>query len=197
MDGIEKIIERINAAAAEECAAIAQKAEDECTAIRGEYEKKLQAAYETAIYNGEREINLDTDRLVRNARLDARKELLLAKQNILDGAFQAAKQKLLELPEDQYIAWLASLACQASEGSGEIILSSRDRGLGEKLLAKANEALAAKGKKAELRLSDETRDIDAGFVLLDGRTEVNCSLSSILGDKRQAIASKVAEKLFD
>ena len=128
MDGIEKIIERINAAAAEECAAIAQKAEDECAAIRGEYEKKLQAAYESAIHNGEREINLDTDRLVRNARLDARKELLLAKQNILDGAFQAAKQKLLELPEDgeemaflciygPHLAALLADGCQHDVGS--------------------------------------------------------------------------------
>lgn len=197
MDGIEKIIERINAAAAEECAAIAQKAESDCAAIRGEYEKKLQAAYESAIEKGEKEIGLDAERMLRNARLDARKELLLAKQNVLDTAFQTAKEKLLALPEDQYIAWLASLACKASDGSGEIILSARDKELGEKILAKANEALIAKGKKGELKLSNETRNIDAGFILLDGRTEVNCSVSSILEDSRQAIAAKVAEKLFD
>ena len=197
MDGIEKIIERINAAAAEECAAIAQKAESDCAAIRSEYEKKLQAAYESAIEKGEKEIGLDAERILRNARLDARKELLLAKQNVLDAAFQTAKEKLLNLPEDQYIAWLASLACKASDGSGEIILSARDKGLGEKLLAKANEALLAKGKQAGLKLSNETRNIDAGFILLDGRTEVNCSVSSILEDSRQAMAAKVAEKLFD
>lgn len=197
MDGIEKIIERINAAAAEECAAIAQKAESDCAAIRSEYEKKLQAAYESAIEKGEKEIGLDAERTLRNARLDARKELLLAKQNVLDTAFQTAKEKLLNLPEDQYIAWLASLACKASDGSGEIILSARDKGLGEKLLAKANEALLAKGKQAGLKLSNETRNIDAGFILLDGRTEVNCSVSSILEDSRQAMAAKVAEKLFD
>lgn len=197
MDGIEKIIERINAAAAEECAAIAQKAESDCAAIRSEYEKKLQAAYESAIEKGEKEIGLDAERTLRNARLDARKELLLAKQNVLDTAFQTAKEKLLNLPEDQYIAWLASLACKASDGSGEIILSARDKELGEKLLAKANEALIAKGKQAGLKLSNETRNIDAGFILLDGRTEVNCSVSSILEDSRQAMAAKVAEKLFD
>ncbi|MBQ2960966.1 MAG: V-type ATP synthase subunit E [Oscillospiraceae bacterium] len=197
MDGIEKIIERINAAAAEECAAIAQKAESDCAAIRSEYEKKLQAAYESAIEKGEKEIGLDAERMLRTARLDARKELLLAKQNVLDTAFQTAKEKLLNLPEDQYIAWLASLACKASDGSGEIILSARDKELGEKLLAKANEALIAKGKQAGLKLSNETRNIDAGFILLDGRTEVNCSVSSILEDSRQAMAAKVAEKLFD
>ena len=61
----------------------------------------------------------DAERMLRNARLDARQELLLAKQNVLDTAFQTAKEKLLNLPEDQYIAWLASLACKASDGSGE------------------------------------------------------------------------------
>ena len=41
MDGIEKIIERINAASAEECAVIAQEAEKDCEAIRADYAHKV------------------------------------------------------------------------------------------------------------------------------------------------------------
>ena len=196
MDGIEKIIGRINAAAAEECAAIAQKAQQDCDAVRAEYAHKVQVAYESAVHNGELEINRDTERIVRNAKLDARKELLFAKQEILDSAFEAAKQKLLNLPEDKYVAWLADLACKASDGKGELILSRRDSALGEKILAKANEALLSQGKKGELSISPETGDMEAGFILRSGRLEVNCSLQSLLDSKRQEIAVKVADKLF-
>ncbi len=196
MDGIEKIIQRINAAAAEECAAIAQKAEAESEVIRAEYAQKLQKAYENAIHSGEREIDLDADRVVRNARLNARKQLLGVKQELLDTAFEAARKELCAMPEDKYIDWLAKLACQTSDGSGEIILSPKDAAIGEKLVAKANEALSACGKKAELKLSAETRDIEAGFILQDGKMELNCSLSAIMEVRRQDIAAKVAEKLF-
>ena len=196
MDGIEKIIERINAAAAEECAVIAQKAAEECEVIRADYAHKVQSAYESAVHSGELEINLNAEHSLRNAKLDARKEILFAKQEIIDAAFDAAKKKLCELPEDEYVAWLAAMACEASDGRGELILAARDSALGEKLVAKANEALLAKGKKAELTLSGETRDMDAGFVLRDGKLEINCSLQAILDAKRQGIAVKVAEVLF-
>ena len=196
MNGIEKIIERINSAAAEECAVIAQKAAEECEVIRADYAQKVQSAYESAVHSGELEIKLDTERTVRNAKLDARKDLLFAKQEILDSAFEAARQKICTLPENEYLQWMAAMACEASGGSGELILSERDRALGEKLVAMANEALIARGRKGELRVSSETGNMEAGFVLRDGKLEVNCTLESILESKRQHIAAKLAEVLF-
>ena len=196
MDGIEKIIGRINAAAAEDCAAIAQKAQQECEAIHRDYAQKVQSAYENAIKNGQREIALDAEHIIRNARLDVRKELLQTKQQILDSAFTAAKEKLRQLPEDEYIAWLAHMAAEASSGSGEIILSHKDTAIGGKILEAANQALLKKGKKAELSLSTESKEMNAGFVLREGRLEVNCSLDALLEMKRQQLAAKVAEELF-
>lgn len=196
MDGIEKITQRINAAAAEECAAIAQKAAEECEVIRAAYAQKVQRAYESAVHNGELEIKLDADRVIRNAKLDARKDILFAKQEILDAAFDAAMQKLCNLPEDEYVAWMSGLACKASGGKGELIFNQRDRAVGEKVVAGANEALRSQGKKAELSLSSEIGDMEAGFMLRDGRLEVNCTLQSLLNSKRQEIAAKVAEELF-
>ena len=196
MEGIEKIIERINAAAADECAVIAQEAEQACEAIRADFAQKVQEAYESAVQSGELEIGLDADRVVRNAKLNARKEVLSVKQEVLDAAFEAAKKKVCEMSEDKYVAWLVALAAEASNGTGEIILSQKDSKLGEQVVAKANEALAAKGKKGELTVSTDNREMDAGFVLRDGNLEVNCTLDAILEMNRQSIAAKVAEDLF-
>ncbi len=196
MDGIEKIIERINAAAAEECAVIAQEAEKSCEAIRADFAQKVQSAYESAMQSGEVEVSLNAERIVRNANLNARKEVLSVKQEVLDAAFEAAKKKISEMPEDKYVAWMVAMAAEASDGCGEIILSQRDSKLGAELVAKANEALTAKGKKGGLTVSTENRDIDAGFVLRSGDLEVNCTLETILSMNRQNIATKVAEQLF-
>lgn len=196
MDGIEKIIGRINAAAAEECAAIAQKSQQDCDALRAEYAQKVRSAYESAVQSGQLDISLDAERVIRNAKLAARKELLSAKQQLLDAAFDAAKQRFCQLPEGEYLDWMAAMLSKASDGKGEIILAARDRALGEKLAAKANEALEAKGKKGELTVSSETREIDAGFVLRDGKLEINCTLDAILEMNRQGLAAKVAEELF-
>ena len=196
MDGIEKIIERINAASAEECAVIAQEAEKDCEVIRADYAQKVQRVYESAVKNGETEARLVAERFVRNAKLNARKDILTAKQEAMDMAFAAAKAMLEAMDEDKYVAWLADMACEASDGSGELILSKRDAALGDKIVAKANEALLAKGKKAELTVSTETQDLDAGFVLRDGKLEVNCTLSAILDMKRKDIAAAVADMLF-
>ena len=196
MDGIEKIIERINAASAEECAVIAQEAEKDCEVIRADYAQKVQRVYESAVKNGETEARLVAERFVRNAKLNARKDILTAKQEAMDMAFAAAKAKLEAMDEDKYVAWLADMACEASDGSGELILSKRDAALGDKIVEKANEALLANGKKAELTVSTETQDLDAGFVLRDGKLEVNCTLSAILDMKRKDIAAAVADMLF-
>ena len=196
MDGIEKIIGRINAAAAEECAAIAQKAQQDCDVIRAEYAQKVQSAYESAVKSGEAEISLDAEHLIRNAKLDAREEILSVKQEVLNMAFDAAKVKLSTLSEDKYLAWLVSMACEVSNGSGELILSKRDAALGERIAAKANEVLISQGKKGELTVSQDVCDIDAGFILREGNTEVDCSLSAILEFKRKNMAAAVADMLF-
>ena len=196
MDGITKITERINAAAAEECAVIAKEAEESCAAIRADFAQKAEAAYESGIQSGEIEVSLDAERIVRNAKLNARKEVLAVKQELLDAAFEAAKKKVAELPEDKYVAWLVAMAAEASEGCGEIILSQKDSKLGNQIVAKANEALAAKGKKGGLTVSTENRDMDAGFVLRDGNLELNCTLGTVLAANREKIATKVASDLF-
>ena len=111
-------------------------------------------------------------------------------------AFDAAKTKLSTLSEDKYLAWLVNMACEVSNGSGELILSKRDAALGERVAAKANEALVSQGKKGELTVSQDVCDIDAGFILREGKTEADCSLSAILEFKRKNMAAAVADILF-
>ena len=47
-----------------------------------------------------------------------------------------------------------------------------------------------------LAVSEETRDISGGFILKDGRIEVNCTFDALVRAEREQTAGEVAKLLF-
>ena len=67
-------------------------------------------------------------RLDRTARLEAKKSILNMKQETVSRAFELAKGKIAELPERDYVAFLAREASEAAvSGQEEVIFCERDR----------------------------------------------------------------------
>lgn len=50
---------------------------------------------------------------------------------------------------------------------------------------------------AMLTLAEETRPIQGGFILLDGRVETNCAFETLVRLEKTAMAGEVAKLLFD
>lgn len=197
MDGITKITERIMAEANAACAEISEKSAQRCEAIRSEYGTKAEDAYAELVSKGRTEIDIAAQRYVRNAQINSRKDILALKQDMIDSVFAAAKEKICSMPAKEYTAWLVSLVTEAAcSGDEELILDARDSAKGAEIVEKANAALAAKGGKAQLRLSDTVRDITGGIILRKGNIETNCTLDAILEQARKDLASAVAEQLF-
>ena len=98
------------------------------------------------------------------ARLEARKRLLSAKQDMVGQAFDLALKKLVELPEQDYIALLANLAVAASRtGQEQVIFSQKDRArYGKQVVTTANEILA---KRVSPKLPEELTASRAGAIL--------------------------------
>lgn len=145
MNGIEKITARIETDMKAEVEAIRKDAETRAAAIRAEYEAKAKAEADAAAAAGREAAARQLERLESAAKMDAKKELLAAKQECLDKAFGAAHKKLLALPEGEYVELLAKLAVKAAKtGREELIFSAADRErVGAKVVAKANSMLAA------------------------------------------------------
>ena len=120
-----------------------------------------------------------------------------ARQEVLAEAFEKALDQLCSLPDEKMVSLLASLALQAAPGGrGRLIFSPQGRAqIGAAVVAKANEALAARGAGA-LALAQETRPLRGGFILADGPVEVNCSFEAMLRLRREALEKPVAEILF-
>lgn len=199
MNGIDRITDRIEADAREQAKAIIAEAEAKCAEIRKENEKKAQERYLQLIRNGTKDCESGLERRKSAAEMDAKKSVLALKQDCVAEAFDMAKRRLADMPEDSYVGFLASLAASAAaDGSGEIILSARDRErCGKAVLERANAALAAKGLTPALTLAADSREISGGLILRQGGVEVNCSIEALVEALKGPMTADVARTLFE
>lgn len=199
MNGIDRITDRIEADAREQAKAIIAEAEAKCAEIRKENEKKAQERYLQLIRNGTKDCESGLERRKSAAEMDAKKSVLALKQDCVAEAFDMAKRRLADMPEDSYVGFLASLAASAAaDGSGEIVLSARDRErCGKAVLERANAALAAKGLAPALTLAADSREISGGLILRQGGVEVNCSIEALVEALKGPMTADVARTLFE
>ena len=204
MNGIEKITGQIDTDVQKEIDAALDQARAQAKEIEARYESQAQTQGEALRRKGEQDAALRRERLVDVARLEARKTLLAAKQDLVGQAFDLALKKLLELPDQEYIALLAKLAVAASRtGREQVIFSQKDRSrYGKQAVTMANDMLAKKAgpRAAEsagmLTLAEEARPMAGGLILRDGRVETNCSFEVLLHLQRDALSAEVARVLF-
>ena len=194
MNGIEKIIQRMEADAKAERDSITAAAQTQADAIRHDYQVTAATMQQDAqvrrlAQNAER-----LEHLNGSSQMACRQRTLAAKQAVIDEAFARAAQELTQLPREQYVPLLASLAAENGAGDEEIILSAADRAaVGLAVVDAAN----AKKPGAAFRLSDETRELGGGLVLRRGKVELNCGFAERLRRLRQEESSHVAKLLFD
>ncbi len=198
MNGIQKIIDRIEADAAAEQAQIKADAEARCAEIEAQYTETAQAEYQKIITDGEKLIKQRLERQTSAAALEAKKQVLAAKQEMVQAAFERAARLLSELPDAQYIKLLAQLAADASRtGSEMLAFSARDVSrVGESVKNEANALLRQSSKDANLTVSPDVRNIRGGVIVINGNIETNCSLDALVSMQRNALSGRIAEKLF-
>ncbi len=194
MKGTEKIIAHIEADANARADAILKEAEAKAAATREAYEQKAKEAYAEKIRAG---VKANQDRLEsmeRLAKMEGRKAILALKQDMVNESFDLAADKLVKLPEAQYVAFLAKLAAQASvTGDEQIVLNARDRkAVGEKVVAAANEKLSG----GKLTLAPETGDFKGGLILRRENIAVNCTAELLVDLCRDEMAAELAGVLF-
>ncbi len=196
MDGIEKITGRINEDVQREIDAMTADARREAGEIAARYREQADRESAEIVERGRRAAAEREERLASVAQLEARKLELAAKQEMLQKAFDKALERLLTLPEEQYIVLLSELAVKAARtGREQVILSQKDRTrYGKQAVTAANEKL---GDKGHLTLSQESRPIKGGLILSDGDVEVNGTFETLVRLQRGALDREVAKVLFD
>ena len=194
MNGIEKIISRMEADAKAERDAVTAAAQQKAESIRHDYQATADALQQEAQVRRQAQNAERLEHLNGSSQMACRQRVLAVKQEVIDEAFAQAAQQLTQLPAEQYVPLLAALAADNGVGDEEILLSAADRQtVGQAVADAAN----ARKPGAAFRLSDETRETGGGLVLRRGKVELNCGFTEKLRRLRQEESSAVAKLLFD
>lgn len=194
MDGIEKITARISGDVRSEIDAIEAETTREAEEIRRKYQETAEREREAILEHGRIAADEREHRLASVAALEAKKQTLGIKQELLSLAFAKAEEKLCHLSEEEYISLLAALAVGAAKtGDEKIILSSKDKvRCGEAVVVEANKRLP----NGKFTLAECRRDISGGLLLSSGDVEINCTFESLIQQLRGELTPQVAQILF-
>jgi V/A-type H+-transporting ATPase subunit E len=173
---IAKKAEKIQAGGREQVAAIEKEAQEEA-GRRAEDRKRKDIA---------------------TAELELRKALLAQKQKLIQQVFDEALKRLTNLRGQEYQRFIIELLLKVVEVGDEEVVFSSSAGheIGEKLLDEVNGRLAKEGRKGNIRIAKEDRDLQGGFILRRGKMEINCSLQALFKAVREELEPEVSRILF-
>ena len=194
MKGTEKIIAHIQSDAKAQADAILAQSEQQCAAIREDYENRAREAYTARIREGVKACEESIESRSRISQMENKKDLLSLKQEMVSAVFDRAKEMILSMPEAEYCSFLTALAVKSADcGTGEVILNAADRErFGDAVVKAANEKLGG-----NLTLSGEVGDFAGGLIVRNERIEVNSTLELLINLCRGEMSSQVAKALFE
>lgn len=227
MNGIENITARIGEDSKAELAKISADTQSQLDVIASEAKAAAQKETDEILARGKVQATERKARLISSAQMEERKMELAVKQEMLSLAFDGALEKLCSRSQSDYVELLATFALAAmTTGEEKLIFSAKDKdAVGAQVIAKVNEAVA-KGKTPDLpdsiadskagaileklvkkaaafmsgtslTLADETREMPAGFIMLDGDVEINCAFDTLVRLQKNNLELEVSNVMFD
>ncbi|MCB2311561.1 V-type ATP synthase subunit E [Clostridium tagluense] len=137
-------------------------------------------------------------RIISNAKLTVRNEKLVAMQKMIDKVFAKSLENLLVMGENEYLELVKKyLLSMPIAGDEEIILPGKYKSImSEDYLSQINTGLKAAGKIGEIKLSEQPRDINSGFIVLKNGIEINNTFESLVNSLRAELEPEIVEELF-
>lgn len=198
MTGTEKLTERIFEIANSRKDANLEQAQKEAAVLLDSARKEAESKKHEILEKAAIEANEKKERLTSVAKLEARKVILNAKQEMIEEVFLQAVEKLKSLPQDEYRQLIQNMIIYMIDSvDGEIILSENDKNrIGDGLSDSINKRLNEMGVKGRVKLSELSRNIDSGFILKFGDIEINSSFEAIVKSLRDELEPEVVKALF-
>ena len=193
-----KIVFKIEEEAAAEVAVILAEAKKKADAsakkIIDEAHAKAQEIQEESLLDAKEAAH----RQELIAELEARKNSLDSKRQILEEAYNLAAKELAQLTDEKWEKLIIAIINNASvTGEEKLCVPAKDFAKYQNgLLLEINAALAAKGKKGELTLAEERAPFTDGILLIGKNSDVDCSFATILQEMRRKTEREVAAILF-
>ncbi|MFZ5974609.1 MAG: V-type ATP synthase subunit E [Bacillota bacterium] len=196
MSGADKIIEKIMDDARKISEETVEKARSNAEELIAMTVTNAEKEASAQLQKSEKEAAEIKRRMMSVAELDGRKSLLSCKQQVIEEAFDAAKETLAKLEAEPYRALLEELILENAQGGDEILCAEKDASvITDDFIAAVNQKLAQAGKGG-VSLSAQRVNIAGGFVLRSQTMERNCSFEALLRMVREEAEPDVAAILF-
>ncbi|WP_405294292.1 V-type ATP synthase subunit E [Methanobrevibacter sp.] len=201
--GTSKIVESIMSEAQEKADVIIQDANTEVSAIQAKAEKTAELEKTKILENGKKQSDMRYQQIISEAKMNARRAELGAKEEVIEAAFNQAIGELkvkASSGDDEYEDSLGKMIKEAADeiGSDDLILQLNEadtKKFKDDLSSQGSDSFEIDGIKFTLGEPIETI---GGAVLktTNGDIEVNNTIEARLERYKSILRSEVAEILF-
>lgn len=204
--GADNIVSSIMSEAQGKVDEIIQKASAEVATITDKGEKTAQSTKAKMLDESQKQANMRYQQLISEAKMNARRAKLEAREQLIEESFEKAKIDLNEIASsssDEYKNSLTKIIKEAAieVGGGDLVVSVKAEDV-EK--AKASLPLITKevsdvtGVATTLEFGENINTIGGAIVKTkNGEIEVNNTIESRLERFKKSLRSEVAKVLFD
>ncbi|MDD4188783.1 MAG: V-type ATP synthase subunit E [Eubacteriales bacterium] len=198
MTGVEKIIDFIKNNAVSVADEIEAKAKADSDEIIAAAKTEGLKKSEEMLQLSETEVQAYLSRAKSSAKLLEKKMILEAKQQMISEIIGDAKDLLAKLSDAEYFDVIVKMIKRYSLGKqGEVVFSKADRELMPAGFEERINAVLSEKTGAKLSVSDETREITGGFILVYGDIEEDCSFDALFFAERDLLQDKIGKILFE
>ncbi|HIJ66931.1 MAG TPA: hypothetical protein HPP87_00105 [Planctomycetes bacterium] len=192
----EQVVEKILAQANAEAEKIKAEAREKAAQAQGRLESQL-ADYEKETKELAARAGEDKQaRMLATAKMEIRKEILRAKNALLDEVIEKVGQRIKQLSDEENESLITSLMTKAVQsGDEEVLVGAGEKRIGHEMIKQINRKLGP-GYKGNIQLVRERADIEGGFILRRGRIRINASVEVLLAAARDKFEMELAEELF-
>ena len=201
--GTSKIVESIMSEAQEKADVIIQDANAEVSAIQAKAEKTAEVEKTKILENGKKQSDMRYQQIISEAKMNARRAELGAKEEVIEAAFNQAIGELkvkASSGDDEYKDSLSKMIKEAADeiGGNDLIIQLNEadtNSLKQDLSASGSDSFQLNGINFTV---GEPIDAMGGAVLktINGDIEVNNTIEARLERFKSILRSEVAEVLF-
>jgi V/A-type H+-transporting ATPase subunit E len=192
----QQVTDKILADANAEAEKINQQAKDKAAGEQAEFDEQLRQYKQQSGVLAQKAGEDKKSHLLAAARMDIAKQQLAEKAVILDEVFSRSHSELLKFSEEDYKKLCKKLMLAAVEtGDEEVVVDENEKRIDQEFVKSINRELGP-GFKGNLRLSNEKRPIEGGFLLRRGKITTNVSFDVLLSQARTNLEIELANDLF-
>ncbi|MGN0734303.1 MAG: V-type ATP synthase subunit E [Anaerovoracaceae bacterium] len=190
---IEKITSKIISEAQELRDKTLSEAAAQSDAVLAEARKKADEMVGDSRKRGAEEKEKIISRRKSVADIDCRKVFLAKKQELIGQCFDRAVDDIIAMDKDRYTELLTALGTNSGMTGGQLIFNEKERAdIGQKVV----DALNSRIEGGSFSLSDETRPLRGGYMLMCGQTFINNTIEALVEEARPELTAEVARMMF-